>query len=193
MIAVLFAREDSIYKTFPDCDVWDGSRNALLYRGREPIVAHPPCRLWGRLRTFSTAHPSEKVTAYFAVGRVRQNGGILEHPQGSTLWKVLGLPQPGERPDKFGGYTIWISQGRFGHKADKPTWLYIVGCAPENLPAIPFKLGDATHVIQSRKRHNHRPHVSKAEREHTPVELAQWMVEVARRSGNKNAGQVLAG
>lgn len=27
-IAVLFARADSIYKTLPECDVWDATRDA---------------------------------------------------------------------------------------------------------------------------------------------------------------------
>lgn len=47
---------------------------------------------------------------------------------------------------------------------------------------MPLALGEATHVIQSRKRHDYRPHVTKAEREHTPPDLAAWLVELARRT-----------
>lgn len=181
MIAVLFARKDSIYKTLPDCDVWDIDRDALKWTGGCPVVAHPPCRAWGRLRAFAKPREGERDLALWAVEQVRKWGGVLEHPTSSLLWLEAGLPKPGER-DAFGGWTQTISQWWFGHRADKPTLLYIVGCEPGGVPPIPFKLGEATHVIQSRKREGHRPHVSKAEREHTPLSLAQWLREVALRA-----------
>ena len=56
------------------------------------------------------------------------------------------------------------------------------GCAPADTPPIPLRLGEATHVVQSRKRTDHRPHITKAEREDTPPELARWLCELARRS-----------
>ena len=45
---------------------------------------------------------------------------------------------------------------------------------------MPFKIGEATHVIQSRKRSGYRPHVSKAEREHTPPALAAVTTDFER-------------
>jgi hypothetical protein len=42
-------------------------------------------------------------------------------------------------------------------------------------------------VVQSRKRHDYRPHITKAEREHTPPELAQWLVELAAKCKTHNA------
>lgn len=185
MVAVLFARSDSIYKSLPDCDVWDIERDARRWPGGCPVVAHPPCRAWGRLRAFAKPREGERELAIWAVNQVRQWGGVLEHPASSLLWPYVGLPKPGERDD-FGGWSLWISQWWFGHRADKPTLLYIVGCEPDEVPPIPFTLGEPTHVIQSRKRENHRPHVSKAEREHTPQALAEWLCEVARRILNKS-------
>jgi len=44
-VAVLFARADSIYKSLPDCDVYDIERDARTYDGPWPVVAHPPCRV----------------------------------------------------------------------------------------------------------------------------------------------------
>lgn len=178
-IAVLFARRDSIYKTL-DADVWDETRDARLWPGGVQVVVHPPCRAWGRLRTFSKPAPHEKDLARFAVAQVRRWGGVLEHPSGSTLWADQNLPLPGQK-DHFGGWTLPAPQKWWGHKAEKATWFYIVGCDPRNIPAIPYAMHQATHVVQSGKRHDYRPHISKAEREHTPPELAAWLLELAAR------------
>ena len=177
-IAVLFARSDSIYKTFTACDVYDIDRNALTWPGGAPLIAHPPCRAWGRLRTFARPREGEKELALWAVEQIRKWGGVLEHPAGSTLWQAASLPKPGQR-DEFGGFTFGIHQHWMGHRAEKATLLYIVGIEPRQLPPIPLTLETPTHVIQSRKRTDHRPHVSKAEREHTPEPLAHWLVQVA--------------
>lgn len=181
MVAVLFARQDSIYKTIPGCDVWDIERDARRWPGGCQIVAHPPCRAWGRLRTFAKPRPDEKDLARWAVAQIRRWGGVLEHPAGSTLWADQSLPLPGDAPDQHGGWTLAAPQKWWGHKAEKATWFYIVGCAPSEIPTLPLVLGDALYVVQSRKRHDHRPHITKAEREHTPEALARWLVELAQR------------
>ena len=41
------------------------------------------------------------------------------------------------------------------------------------------EMDEPTHVVQSRKRTGYRPHITKAEREHTPPELAKWLAELA--------------
>lgn len=184
-VACLFARADSNYKALPGCDVWDIERDARNWSGGCPVVAHPPCRAWGRLRHFAKPRADEKALALWAVEMVRKWGGVLEHPVASQLWPTAGLPRPGER-DQLGGWTMSISQWWWGHRADKPTLLYIVGCEPGDIPPVPFKIGEASHVIQSRKRDGCRPHVSKAEREHTPPELAAWLVELARKCSREN-------
>lgn len=180
MVAVLFARGDSVYKTLPVCDVWDMERDARRWPGGCPVVAHPPCRAWGRLRAFANPRPDEKDLARWAVQMVREWGGVLEHPAGSTLWLDQALPIPGT-VDSFGGWTLAAPQKWWGHKAEKATWFYIVGCDPADIPDVPLVLGDAAYVVQSRKRHDYRPHISKAEREATPPELATWLVELASR------------
>lgn len=191
-VAVLFARSDSVYKTMPGCDVWDIDRDARTWQGGAPVVAHPPCRAWGKLSYFAKPRHDEKDLAVFAVASVRQFGGVLEHPKDSKLWPTVGLPLPGQ-VDAWGGWTLPISQHWWGHRAEKFTWLYIVGCSPYAAPVIPLHLGDATHVIaQSRVRRKDgtrlrkgmagwRPEVGKGEREHTPPQLAEWLVELARR------------
>lgn len=179
-VAVLFARRDSHYKELLGIDVYDIERDARTYDGPFPVVAHPPCRAWCRLRKFARPRPDERNLARLAVALVREFGGVLEHPAGSLLWSAQALPRPGSR-DAFGGWTLPAPQKWWGHRAEKNTWFYVVGCEPHDHPDLPLVLGEATHVVQSRKRDDCRPHVKKSEREHTPPELALWLVELARR------------
>jgi hypothetical protein len=180
LVSVLFARTDSVYKTLDGCEVWDIERNALTWQGGTPIVAHPPCRAWGRLRQFALPRPGEKELALFAVSQVQQWGGVLEHPAQSTLWHEARLPAPGVR-DEHGGWTLPINQHSFGHRAEKKTWLYICGCEPKDIPDLPLVLGRATHCIRPTKSYPRLTSVTKPEREHTPPELARWLVELARK------------
>lgn len=188
-VAVLFARSDSHYKTLPECDVFDIDRDARTYAGANPIVAHPPCRAWGAFAMFAKPREDEKALAPWAIEQIRKNGGVLEHPNASKLWPELGLPEPGT-VDQFGGWTLPIHQHWFGHRAEKKTRLYIVGCKPRDIPDMPMVLGQATHVIGDVGRASNgtkRPEVSKDEREHTPPELARWLVDLAMRCGGSNA------
>lgn len=181
-VAVLFARADSIYKAIPGCDVYDIDRDARNFAGGVPVVAHPPCRAWGRLRQFAKPRPDEKQLALWAVDQVRAFGGVLEHPVSSRLWREKPLPEPGEI-DAWGGWTLVVSQFWWGHKADKLTRLYICGISPDQLPPIPYRMGEASHVIASskaRQKQRYRPEVTKREREATPHALAVWLVDVAQ-------------
>jgi hypothetical protein len=183
-VAVLCARIDSIYKTMPTCDVYDEARDARTFAGGLPVIAHPPCRLWGRLYKLARSENPEAERAFgvWCAGQVRTNGGVLEHPAHSKLWKAAGLPKPGER-DEFGGWTLAIPQFWFGHKAEKNTWFYIVGIDPSSIPPITLKLGEPTHVvsstIQRRGEPGYRPSLKKKAREATPPAMAQWLVDLA--------------
>jgi len=182
-VAVLFARSDSHYKSIPGTDVWDIERDARNWEGGSPIVAHPPCRAWGRLRQFAKPRPDEKNLALLAIDHVRAFGGVLEHPAESSLFLERRLPRPGEFPDEFGGWTLEIEQFHWGHRAEKATWLYIVGCNQNEIPDIPRREGKATHCIRPTKSYPRLPSVTKAEREHTPPALASWLCELAKRCG----------
>ena len=182
--AVLFARKDSIYKTIPDLDVYDIDRDARTYRGPLPVIAHPPCRAWGRLRHFAKPRPDEKQLAFFAIDATRRFGGVLEHPASSSLWPTSGLPKPGSGRDDYGGWSIELPQFWFGHRANKNTWLYIVGVAPSSLPPIPLALGEAPCTVglwSGRDRSRARPEISLREREATPTAFAHWLVDVASK------------
>ncbi|MDN3921494.1 hypothetical protein [Roseateles violae] len=170
-VAVLFARKSSVYKTLPGCDVYDEQRDARTYGGGAPVIAHPPCRGWGRLAHVAKIKPGEKELALFGVEQVRRWNGVLEHPANSKLWEVAGLPKPGET-DCYGGWTLPILQSWWGHRAPKDTWLYVKGCAPFNIPAMPLALGIPEGRIEN---------MCTAERERTPPALAAWLVDLARR------------
>lgn len=197
-VAVLFARADSVYKTLPGCDVYDIERDARTWQGGAPVVAHPPCRAWGQMSHMAKPRHDEKDLARFAVAMVREWGGVLEHPRNSRLWPDQRLPAPGQR-DAYGGWTLGISQHWWGHRAEKLTKLYIVGIEPAETPDVSLSLHYATHVIAQDRRPRPdlgrgrlvkgmlgwRHEVTAAEREHTPPDLARWLVELARRCSVK--------
>jgi hypothetical protein len=178
-VSILFARKDSIYKTLPGCDVWDEERDARKWPGGTPVVAHPPCAQWGILRSFSRNVPDIKALAPLAVTLVQMYGGVLEHPERSTLWKHCGLPAPGSSDSK-GRYTLSVPQWWWGHKAMKWTWLYVVAVNPASIPSYPFTLGEPQYTCGSSTLRGLRPEVPRAEREHTPPAFAQFLVEIAR-------------
>lgn len=170
-VAALYVRGDSVYKSL-GVDCWDMGRDARLYTGPFPVVAHPPCRAWGRLRHFAKARHDEKALGLRAVWAVRKFGGVLEHPASSLLFLAAGGLRPGQRLDAFGGWVMPILQQDFGHAAPKKTWLYVVGCAPADVPVFGLRLGVAPGRIAN---------MSKADRERTPEPLARWLVDLAAR------------
>lgn len=131
---------------------------------------------------FAKPREDEKALAPWAIEQVREWGGVLEHPANSKLWPELGLPAPGKR-DQYGGWTLPIHQHWWGHRAEKKTRLYIVGVEPRDIPEMPLRIDEPTHVNGDvgRAGKGNRPEVSKPEREHTSPDLAVWLVELARR------------
>lgn len=190
-VAVLFARADSIYKAMPECDVWDEARDARGWPGGSPLVAHPPCRLWAKLRQFAKARnpEAERALAVQAVQAVQASGGVLEHPADSTLWAHMGLPLPGRAPDQHGGWTAEVRQCDWGHPAEKRSWFYIVGCHPDDLPAMPPS-AEPTGLVKPRRGvpRDGRKIITKRAREATPPALARWLVDVAQRCRAEGAG-----
>lgn len=136
-IAVLFADPKGGYAGLPDVDLWDESRDARLYPGPHPVVAHPPCTRWCRLAGLVEARWGYKRgddggCFASALASVRRWGGVLEHPAWSDAWQVhdLNPPVPGgswRNADLLGGWTCYVEQGQYGHAAKKATWLYAHG------------------------------------------------------------------
>lgn len=183
----LFCRADSAYKKREAWDVYDASRDATKYDGDLPVAVHPPCRAWGRLShmAFRDGTPSdqieaEKNLALFAIEKVRKNGGILEHPSGSRIWQIL--PDVGDAPDDWGGFTIEIDQYDFGHVAHKKTKLYICGMDAWSIPELPAP-DHTIHLCEKGKRRSICGNVegttrcTQYQREYTPERLIDWIEE----------------
>lgn len=124
-VAALYVERGGPYFAMPDVDPWGIERDARRYNGPWPVVAHPPCGPWGRLRHLYRGIEHDCAPA--AVAAVRRWGGVLEHPAHSRLWRELALPYPDELPDSFGGFAVEVDQCAWGHVARKRTWLYVVG------------------------------------------------------------------
>lgn len=175
-IPVLFTLPGSNYKKYNFTDCYDESRNALTYTGDQAIIAHPPCRLWGRLSHLSTAPQVERLLAMWAVQKIRTNGGILEHPSGSRLFSKMRIPLDGT-PDQTGGFVISINQHWFGFKAKKRTYLYVVGCTRAQIPQLTLSFDAITHSISSSRNYLE---LDKSKFSETVPKLCEWLFEVQR-------------
>lgn len=149
MIAALFVEIDGCYFNIPGVDPWDIKRDARLYDGDHPVIAHPPCQRWGRFWHGSTRKPHQfKLGAdegcfEFALNTIRRCGGVIEHPADSNAWRVFGLNKPKRsggwiKADEYGGFTCYVEQGHYGHFSRKGTWLY---ACHTNLPELKWGVG----------------------------------------------------
>lgn len=177
-VSVLFARSDSIYFSMPNLDVWDKNRDARNYTGTNPVIAHPPCRAWGKLKHFAKPLQGEKDLARCAAKTVIKNGGVLEHPNGSSLFSDMQLNQTAI-PDDKGCFTIVVDQHWFGHKAKKQTKLFICGIKPIDIPPIPLSLSEPLYQVGGNSK-NGKKNISKKLREATPEKFAYFLIEIAR-------------
>lgn len=168
-VAALFVRPDSHYKAMPGVDAYDKNRDATSWPGGVPGVYHPPCRAWGRYKHWAKPRPGERELALWSMEKVRRFGGVIEHPATSELWKEAGCISPGVR-DQFGGVLLFVDQCDFGHRAQKRTGLYVVGC--NEFPEIPYGAGKVVNTIEN---------MGRAERERTPEQFAHWLIELARK------------
>ena len=190
MIAALYVERGGPYFNRADCDPWDLERDATKYDGPWPVVAHPPCGPWGRLRHLYRR--DEHRLAPLAVEQVRRWGGVLEHPAWSLLWGHCLMPIPGALfPDKHGGYSLEVCQVDWGHVAEKRTWLYLVD-VPSSVLVWPPRRRPTHWIVGNRGRVlNPRPaHIkccSAQQRRRTPLAFAQYLVELARAAGERRA------
>lgn len=196
MIAALFVQADGCYANLPDVDPWPESRDARKYNGPHPVVAHPPCQLWGRFAKINFARwggehnrPGNDGGCFAsALASVRKFGGVLEHPAFSNAWKAHDLPKPpGPRPCsqwEAAGPNEWVCevwQSAYGHKARKRTWLFYAGSSP------PIRLNwdrpEGTHQIgfhDQRGKSRNKPTVSGKAASATPPAFRDALIQLAK-------------
>lgn len=142
LLAALFVQPKGAYANpalAPYVDLWPESRDARLYAGPWPVVAHPPCSRWCALASVVEArwgHKRGEDGGCFAsaLASVCEFGGVLEHPAFSKAWPAFGLTRPRAgcwTRNEFGGWVCQVSQSAYGCAARKRTWLY---CSHDRKP-----------------------------------------------------------
>lgn len=203
MIAALYVQTGGAYFGLPDVDPWDEPRDARLYAGPHPAVAHPPCQRWGRYwggGPMLHGTPRQKIKGddagcfAAALAAVRRWGGVIEHPEASAAWAAHGLLAP----PKYGGWvtagdwrgwTCCVEQGHYGHRARKATWLYV--CGTKDLPELiwgpseaKMKIDEGFHSTAARwaaPRTERSARMAARERAATPPAFRDALLDLARR------------
>jgi len=188
VIAALYVQTNGCYFGLPDVDPWDVKRDARLYAGPWPVVAHPPCSRWCQLAYMNQKRYGHRVgddggCFERALDAVRTWGGVLEHPAFSYAWPHFHLPEPtaaGWRRDIEGGWVCQVSQAAYGHRAIKLTWLYYRGdVAP---PALRWSVPEPTAQVSFCKNHGNSslPRLSKKAAAATPAAFRDLLIGIAR-------------
>lgn len=180
-MAALYVDPKGAYLGVPGVELWDYRRNAKHYEGPRPVIAHPPCGPWSRLKFLCTKQDASCGPR--AVEQVQKWGGVLEHPSASTLFKHCSLPRPGDPIDRFGGFTVAVRQVAWGHPCAKPTWLYVVGVPRELVEQGIRTGGTETHRVTNGSRgKTYLPRATAFENRLTPPAFRDWLIELARAS-----------
>lgn len=200
MIAALYVESGGCYFGLEGVDPWDVTRDARTYAGPSPVVAHPPCARWGRFwfggpQWLKDGNPRKVMgddggCFAAALAAVRKFGGVLEHPADSNAWNHFNLNRPPRSGGWIsagfeGGWTCYVEQGHYGHKARKATWLYAHGC---DLPALIWGRAPQRVLLaglsKARRERDRRTGIvqclSKRQRLATPVPFRDLLLSIAR-------------
>jgi hypothetical protein len=187
-IAALFVANPGCYIGLPDVDPWDVTRDARLYAGPHPVVAHPPCHLWVNFaalnfRRWGGEHnrPGNDGGCFgAALSAIRRWGGVLEHPASSHAWSAYNLLRPqcrGWSEDRFSGDWICeVWQSAYGHLARKRTWLLYSG----KEPPPPMRWERPTGSMQIGKFDRIKPTLYGAKASATPLAFRDALIALAR-------------
>jgi len=189
-VAALYVETGGCYFGLPDVDPWDKERDARLYAGPWPVVAHPPCQLWVNMAGVNFRRygkpknrPGNDSGCFArALEAVRRWGGVLEHPAGSFAWSTFALQRPSGVGNWIGGrenrsaYVAEVWQSAYGHRARKRTWLYCV--PPGALPVLNGIQPSGAHQIGWFDRI--KPTLSKKAANATPIPFRDLLLSIAR-------------
>lgn len=194
MIAALFVQPDGCYANLKGIDAWPESRDARLYNGPYPVVAHPPCQLWGKMarvnyKRWGGEHNrpgNDGLCFASALWSAHKYGGVLEHPAQTYAWAEYGLQKPkGIGWKRSGeGWVCEVWQSAYGHRARKATWLYYSGA---NSPFdLDWSRRPGSHQVgyqDRRGKDRNKPTLTKKEANATPlafrdelIKLAEWSI-----------------
>jgi hypothetical protein len=196
-VAALFVEPSGSYTNLPHVDAWPEQRDARNYLGPLPVVAHPPCQLWGALAAVNYARwggehnkPGNDGGCFASALRaVCRWGGVLEHPAKTRAWDAYGIQKPVGIGWKRVGLHDWVCevwQSAYGHRANKATWLFYHGATP------PFELRwgrpVGSHQIgypDRRGKAANKPTLSKREANATPPEFRDELIRLALDANNQ--------
>ena len=159
MISVLCVNRPTFYEGIPGLDLWDKERDAYNFAGSNAVITHAPCAQWSQLRGLSNPDQKQKDLAWHCLEKVKNNGGIFEHPRNSSFFKQAGV-----KP------SFCVDQAWWDFPARKATWLYFNGCKPIAYP-IKFDLVERVEDLWS------------TERSRMTLTFAQWLVDCIKASG----------
>lgn len=193
MIAALYVETNGCYFGLDGVDPWDEKRDARLYDGPYPVVAHPPCQLWTRFAHVNFARwggehnrPGNDQGCFAAaLASVRKWGGVLEHPAFSDAWKAYDLPRPvaGKWLQIETDWVCEVWQSAYGHKARKRTWLLY--CGDKDPASMNWDRPEGTHQIgfhDQRGKARNKPTISGKAASATPPEFRDVLIKIARES-----------
>ena len=200
LIAAIFVANPGVYIGLPDVDPWDRERDARLYDGPWPVVAHPPCQLWTRFAHVNFARwggehnrPGNDAGCFkSALSALDRCGGVLEHPAFSDAWAAHDLPRPdksalGWQASSCGRWVCEVWQSAYGHLARKRTWLLYRGKRP---PAdLLWDRPEGSHQIgfhDQRGKARNKPTISGKAASATPLLFRDALIALARGSQHDN-------
>jgi hypothetical protein len=157
-VAVLCTNKLTTYSQLPYVFPFDKEMNAYTFKSNSPVIAHPPCQQWSRLRSFAKENKEEKDLAIFCLEIVKKNGGVFEHPAGSSFFKYAGIENE----------LFSVDQHWWGFPARKRTYLYFNKCGPDQLPL---------NFDAIKKNVSNMP---QSQRSITTIDFAKWLVSSVR-------------
>lgn len=186
-MVALFVAKDSIYKNLI-ADCYDEEKDALTYNGDFPIIAHPPCQLWGKMAKINYMRwgglhnkPGNDGGKFkFALDTVERCGGIIEHPAMSNAFIYYGIGKPvlGAWTRARNGWVCEVWQSAYGHRANKKTWLYYVGLHRPKNPDFSTPRGACQIGFHDQRgKERNKPTLGKHEANATPLAFAEYLID----------------
>lgn len=184
MVSALFVETNGVYFGLEGVDPWDVKRDARLYAGPHPVVAHPPCERWSQMNQVNAKRYGYRMGEdggcfASALSSLRTWGGILEHPAETRAFRAFGIPRPPRHAwakTADGDWITEVNQSAYGHRATKRTWLVYRG--DQLPPRLNWRKIRGTHQIGGFD--VTLPQLPKRERATSPIAFRDLLLSIAR-------------